>query len=589
MTKYPGLEPFLAFMILALCGCFRVVEPPHPGPAPAGFATNAPAHAQSRPAGPPRVVASTPTGQASGQVRELTLTFDRPMDAARITIGDQNGNAQCDQQTIQHHTIAVIATLRPGFEVCYGGSVSSADGRMFRVRLTRPIPEKQHVRVQINPQFVSEVPVPNTNIVQHHPTPVLARDGSAMQQPYQWTFSTVPAARVVVRGVAVDTDGSIYAVGSVTGTLVAGAARGGMDAFVARFDAQGVQQWAHQIGSGADDVATAVVTTPNGVALTGYTDGALPGHASRGGRDVFMLAYTRSGLPSAASQLGTADAEQANGMVVDRRGDLYLAGRTKNGLPANIKSAADSHDILVMKVRQDGGLSWSRSFGPHVWRGQLLPAHEATEVALDGRGLPIVVGYTYGKLNGKRNPGAPSGFAMALDGRGRVRWTRLLPFRSEIRSGAMSGGQLLVAGSTLGQSSGFFARISSSGKVEASERYQYGQLQTIDGSETTVLSRLVVNARGQGTLVGFRSRYDRSQNTWFPVELTRAAIGRDGRVTGGLLSSHSGRTSSVLAASAHPAGGLCVGGSDGFAGYIRCFRSGARTADVDIALATARQ
>ena len=53
-------------------------------------------------------------------------------------------------------------------------------------------------------------------------------------------------------GIAVDGSGNVYVAGSTSGALE-GSNAGSYDAWLAKYDAKGVQQWVEQLGSWASD------------------------------------------------------------------------------------------------------------------------------------------------------------------------------------------------------------------------------------------------------------------------------------------------------------------------------------------------
>ncbi len=118
------------------------------------------------------------------------------------------------------------------------------------------------------------------------------------------------------------------------------------DAFVARFNGSGTQQWVHNLAAQTlsgpryfNDEALGIVTNAAGSAVfvTGYTDGVMPGETSKGAEDMFAARYegdgTRTwvrqfgaGLPAGGSSLAQYDI--GFGIAMDPNGDLFIAGAT---------------------------------------------------------------------------------------------------------------------------------------------------------------------------------------------------------------------------------------------------------------------
>ncbi|WNG20723.1 hypothetical protein [Cystobacter fuscus] len=100
-------------------------------------------------------------------------------------------------------------------------------------------------------------------------------------------------------GLALDAQKRIYVAGFTTGSMVEGVGnKGGRDAFVARYDAEGVKNWARQIGTaGTDEASDVVVTKAGDVVITGFTTGDLWGLGNQGRQDAFIARFNPSSQP----------------------------------------------------------------------------------------------------------------------------------------------------------------------------------------------------------------------------------------------------------------------------------------------------
>src|SRR5262249_22318180 len=90
-------------------------------------------------------------------------------------------------------------------------------------------------------------------------------------------------------GVAENAPG-VYVVGLI--------GRDGFDAFVRKYDAAGNRQWHEEFGGGIfeDTIAFDVAVDASGVYVAGATTGDLPGQASAGGTDAFVRKYDTNGV-----------------------------------------------------------------------------------------------------------------------------------------------------------------------------------------------------------------------------------------------------------------------------------------------------
>ncbi|MEE9269054.1 MAG: T9SS type A sorting domain-containing protein [Candidatus Krumholzibacteria bacterium] len=91
-------------------------------------------------------------------------------------------------------------------------------------------------------------------------------------------------------GVSVDGSGA-YVVGSTSIGLSSETSTGGADAFVRKFDLDGIELWTSEIGSATEDGGLAVSARESGTYAVGYTFGTLPDEVSAGGRDAFVMGF----------------------------------------------------------------------------------------------------------------------------------------------------------------------------------------------------------------------------------------------------------------------------------------------------------
>jgi hypothetical protein len=135
-----------------------------------------------------------------------------------------------------------------------------------------------------------------------------------------------------------DGSGGVFVVGS-TYRSTGGPHAGGSDAWIARYDAGGVQLWIRQLGSSLDDWGlTATADGAGGVYLAGATEGELGG-ANAGGYDVWLARYDSAGNQLWIQQFGSSGDDGASipgwyGLesATDGSGGLYLGGATTGDL-----------------------------------------------------------------------------------------------------------------------------------------------------------------------------------------------------------------------------------------------------------------
>jgi len=111
----------------------------------------------------------------------------------------------------------------------------------------------------------------------------------------QWTRQFGTSALDSPRGVAADATG-VYVAGFTPGTLGQSSA-GGTDAFVRKYDVNGSEQWTRQFGASNDDEALAMASDGTNIYVVGSLElGALPGQTLVGGTDAFVRKYDSNGV-----------------------------------------------------------------------------------------------------------------------------------------------------------------------------------------------------------------------------------------------------------------------------------------------------
>jgi hypothetical protein len=244
----------------------------------------------------------------------------------------------------------------------------------------------------------------------------------------------------IARGLASAPDG-VYVVGQTYGALPGQTNAGQGDAFIAKYDAVGVQSWARQLGSPASDYGWAVAAGPDGAYVAGYTTGVLPGQASGGGADAFVAKYDPAGALLWSRQFGSAAFDFAHGVAVGS-GAVYVVGQTHGALPG--QASAGLGDGFVAKLDPAGELLWTRQFGS-------AEVDLAYAVAVGAEGA-LVAGYVCGALPGQTSAGGCDAFLAAYDPAGAPRWSRQLgSAASDAASGVAVGpGGIYVSGSAGG-------------------------------------------------------------------------------------------------------------------------------------------
>lgn len=254
----------------------------------------------------------------------------------------------------------------------------------------------------------------------------------------QWVTQLGTDERDLANSVASDRDGNVYIAGDTFGDL--GGPNAGMaDAYLAKLDSSGRQLWIRQLGSEQGDVAWVTVDGDGNAYLAGQTDGGLGG-PNAGASDAFVAKYVPDGTRVWVSQLGGPALEYALGVTTSVAGDVWIAGLTDGELAG---ASAGLEDAFVARLGPDGEPHWTRQFGTAA-------SEQATSIVAGPDDIVHVGGATEGDL-GATPAGAGDAFVAEVAAGGELVWVDQFGtgendiVRSVVRS--PSGG-LRVAGQT---------------------------------------------------------------------------------------------------------------------------------------------
>lgn len=219
-----------------------------------------------------------------------------------------------------------------------------------------------------------------------------------------------------ISSVAVDSTGAAW----ITGTTASGnfpvlnAAQpsygGGVDAIVAKLDANGALQFSSYLGGSSNDTANGIAVDGSGSGyVTGYTSGSFPVTpgtlpAPTSSTTAFVTKYTPSGSIAWSTLLGGNNGEVGNAVAVDSGGNAYVAGYTYstafNGAPAGGAQSTNNGggDAFVAKLNANATALLYFTFlgGPSLDIG--------SAIAVDSSGNARIAGQT--SSTGIATPGA---------------------------------------------------------------------------------------------------------------------------------------------------------------------------------------
>lgn len=223
--------------------------------------------------------------------------------------------------------------------------------------------------------------------------------------------------------VALDASGNVYVAGRTTSTegiATPGAhqtafAGGDNDAYVAKFNSDGVRQWGTYLGGSKNDLAEGIAVDSQGnVYVTGISDSFIPfansiaspgAHKISAGSnyDAFVVKFNSAGVRQWGTFFGGDDYDHGRGIDVDREGNVYAVGFTYSHSMiasgnAHQNVTGGSTDAFAVKFDSAGVLRWATYYGgtgPDI----------GTSVAADGAGGVYLVGYT-GSASSISTPGS---------------------------------------------------------------------------------------------------------------------------------------------------------------------------------------
>ena len=203
------------------------------------------------------------------------------------------------------------------------------------------------------------------------------------------TYYGGPGSEIIHISSATDGEGNIYLAGKTSSetdiayqghqnTYGGGGAYG--DAFLAKFDSNGIRLWAtYYGGNGGDQAHSCAVDQDNNVFLAGSATSELAiasdGHQNiHGGLyDAFLVKFNSNGVRLWGSYYGGSDIDMGRSCAVDGNGNIYLAGETES-----ITAIADGGhqneygggsgiayggDAFLVKFNQMGLRLWATYYG----------------------------------------------------------------------------------------------------------------------------------------------------------------------------------------------------------------------------------
>ncbi|MBX3165405.1 MAG: SBBP repeat-containing protein, partial [Bacteroidetes bacterium] len=204
------------------------------------------------------------------------------------------------------------------------------------------------------------------------------------------------------------------------------------DAFLVKFDGSGVRQWAtYYGGSGSDEGFSCATDGSGNVYLAGYTQStvgiASGGHQNTigGAVDAFLVKFNGNGVRQWATYYGGSGVNRGHSCATDGSGNVYLAGYTDSNAGIASGGHQNTHgggnDAFLVKFAGSGVRQWATYYGGSG-------GDYGYSCATDGSGNVYLTGYTGSNAGiasgGHQNThgGGDDAFLVKFNGSGVQQW-----------------------------------------------------------------------------------------------------------------------------------------------------------------------
>ena len=189
-----------------------------------------------------------------------------------------------------------------------------------------------------------------------------------------------------------------------------------------------VLQWNTFMGFEGDsynEYANAIALDSSGnVYVTGESRGnwGSPLNAYAGGSDIFVAKLNNFGVLQWSTFLGSASTEYGLGIAVDSSYDVYVTGRSDETWGSPVHAHADSSDVFVAKLNDDGFLQWN------TFLGSASDADEGNGIAVESQGNVYVTGFSDATWGTPKDghAGSRDAFVFKLNSLGELQWNTFM-------------------------------------------------------------------------------------------------------------------------------------------------------------------
>ena len=221
----------------------------------------------------------------------------------------------------------------------------------------------------------------------------------------QWATTLAGSRATIGYGLGLDSTG-VYVTGSYSNLNTPASLGNGvtlpvsalLDVFTAKYDKNGVAQWASVISGTGSDSGYGLAVDSTGVYVTGLYSNATSASLGNGvtlptsvGNDTFIAKYDVSGVAQWASVIGGTGSDSGYGLAVDSTG-VYVTGQYSNTTSLSLGNGVTlptsiSNDTFIAKYDVSGVAQWATAIsgtGTDTGRG----------IAVDSTGVYVTGQYS---------------------------------------------------------------------------------------------------------------------------------------------------------------------------------------------------
>jgi hypothetical protein len=203
-------------------------------------------------------------------------------------------------------------------------------------------------------------------------------------QTLYWTRQIGTPQNDRAMDVSLDRNLNVYVTGNTSGNFNGYSNLGGSDIFVTKIDPKGNVSEIWQMGTPQNDHAKDILVDRNGnIYVAGYTYGSFEGQTSLGGSDYFLIKLDAQGNRLMTWQGGTSKNDYAHKFTVRAGGDIFIAGYSSEAIIRDPLRAK----ILIIQLNADGSQL-------NFWEKDTLGNDYITKFFDDKTGNLFLTGYT---------------------------------------------------------------------------------------------------------------------------------------------------------------------------------------------------